>query len=82
MVPLPQDLILISRKKHPRVYYERIHKLLTGSDQKVVIQATGACVERAVDIALQVELKYTGITLETDTFTMPCTDQITDRASG
>jgi len=52
VVPLPKDLILVSRKKHPAVYYERIHKLLMTGDQKAVLQATGACIERAVDIAL------------------------------
>ena len=76
VVPLPKDLILVSRKHHPRVYYERIHKLLMGNEKSVVLQATGACIERAVDIALEVESKYSGISLETETFTMPCTDQV------
>lgn len=55
VVPLPKDLVLISRKKHPSIYFERIHKLLMSGDQKAVIQATGACIERAVDICLQIE---------------------------
>lgn len=53
-----------------------------SGEQKAVLQATGACVERAVDIALQVEQKYTNLTLQVDTFTMPCTDIITDPALG
>lgn len=75
-LPLPDELILVSKKKHPRVYLERAHKLLMSEQQMVYLQATGAAVERAVDLALEIESKYAGVLLQTETFTMPATDEV------
>ena len=48
VVPLPDDTLLISRKKHPRIYHERINKLLNSKEPRAVLQATGASIEKAV----------------------------------
>jgi DNA-binding protein len=75
-LPLPNEMILVSKKKHPRVYLERAHKLLMAEQQMVYLQATGAAVERAVDLALEIESKYAGVVMTTETFTMPATDEV------
>jgi hypothetical protein len=43
-LPLPNEVILVSKKKHPRVYLERAHKLLMAEQQMVYLQATGTAV--------------------------------------
>ena len=73
---MPNEMILVSKKKHPRVYLERAHKLLMAEQQMVYLQATGAAVERAVDLALEIESKYAGVLITTETFTMPATDEV------
>lgn len=47
-MPLANDTILVARTKHPRVYHERISKLLHSKEPRVTLQATGACIERTV----------------------------------
>ena len=57
------------------VYYNHIHTLLMSATQACTLQATGASIQKAVEIALTCECKYAGLQLEVDTFTMPCTDE-------
>lgn len=81
--PLKQNQVLVSRKKHPRIYHERIHKLFfTMNHCEVYIQAVGASIEYAVNLALDVQSKYSDIELEVETFTMPITDNLIDTESG
>ena len=79
MTPLKPNQVLVSRKKHPRIYHERIHKLFFTLNHDVVyVQAVGASVEYAVNLALDVEAKYSDIKTEVETFTMPITDDLVD----
>ena len=82
-IPLKPNQVLVSRKKHPRIYHERIHKLFfsMGHDE-VYVQAVGASIEYAVNLALDVEAKYSEVELDVDTFTMPITDELLDSESG
>ena len=49
---------------------------------EVFLQAVGASVQHAVDIALMIEEKYAQITFEIDTFTMPIVDEIVEKGTG
>ena len=82
MGPLQDNQILVSRKKHPRIYLERVHKVFFSLNQEsCYLQAVGASVQMAVDLALQVQQKYAGISMEVDTFTMPIVDEIVEGSS-
>lgn len=79
--PLPRNMILVSRKKHPKIYHERIHKLFFNAQteeptKQVYIQGVGAALETAVNLALDAQAKYAGVSVEVETFTMPVTDEI------
>ena len=73
---LKTNEILISRKKPQLVYMKRVHELFFEKGQsEVYIQAIGAAVQQAVDLALQVQETYAGVKFESiDTFTMPLRD--------
>ena len=78
--PLPKNMILVSRKKHPKIYHERIHKLFfntqTEESSKIVyVQGVGAALETAINLALDAQSKYS-LEVEVETFTMPVTDEV------
>ena len=65
---------------------KRIHTLLFNVDKKdktllntfdeVYLQGMGACVQKTIDLALQFQESYAGISIECETFTVPIKDSI------
>ena len=49
---------------------------MTQEAKVVYIQGVGAALETAVNIALDVQAKYIGVSLETETFTQPVQDEV------
>lgn len=59
---LAPNHILISRKKPLKVYQERVHFVFFNMDEEsVYLQATGAAVPQAIELALQTQEKYANI---------------------
>ena len=49
---------------------------------EVLVQAVGASVEYAINLALDVQEKYSNISTEVETFSMPVTDDLVDAKTG
>ena len=73
-LPLKPNEIMVSRHKHFSIYTKRIHKLfftqektqgqLSNVFDTVYVQGMSACVQRATDLALEVEETYADIHIE------------------
>ena len=76
-LPLPHDPphaheILVSRKRNFKVYAARIKELFHEKEMKcVILQGTGAAVDRTVELALNSAETYKGLSYEIETFTIP-----------
>ena len=69
--------VYISRKTDFKAQEGRCMKLLDSEYEEIFIHGLGAAVNRAINLALQLERKYLGmVELETETSTLEVTDQL------
>ena len=72
------NIIYVSRKRPPIVYYKKIRKRILSGQTQVVLKAIGAAIKEAVDISLKIQRDLAEISLNVETGTIELIDDFVD----